>query len=158
MAKNYWLMKTEPSAFSIDDLKADPDKTTHWDGVRNYQARNIMRDLMKVGDEVLFYHSNCKPPGVVALATVTREAYPDHTAWDPDEKYFDPKSSPEAPRWFMVDITWKQDFSRIVSLKEIRETPGLSEMKLVQKGQRLSVQPVTKEEFEIIGKMGLTTV
>lgn len=155
---NYWLMKTEPTAFSFDDLKNSENKTTHWDGVRNYQARNFMMKDMKIGDEVLFYHSNCKVPGVVGLAYVSSEAYPDFTAWDENSKYYDPKSTPDKPRWFMVDITWKADFKRIVSLQEIKSIPELSSMKLVQKGQRLSIQPVTKEEYDIIVKLGMNTL
>ena len=141
-------MKSEPDAYSIDDLKRD--KTEHWDGIRNYQARNFMRDEMKVGDEVLFYHSNCKVPGVVGLARVCKEAYPDHTAWDPEEKYYDPKSSPDAPRWLMVDLKFVKKFPGVVSLSEMREIPGLEEMRLLQKGNRLSIMPVTEEEFNII--------
>jgi predicted RNA-binding protein with PUA-like domain len=128
-------MKSEPTSFSFEDLKKSENKTTHWDGVRNYQARNFMMKDMKIGDEVLFYHSNCDVPGVVGLAYVSSEPYPDFTAFDKNSKYYDPKSTPEKPRWFMVDITWKADFKRIVSLKEIKSIPELSSMKLVQKGQ-----------------------
>ncbi len=151
---NYWLMKSEPTSFSFDDLKNSKNKTTHWDGVRNYQARNFMMKDMKIGDQILFYHSNCETPAVVGVAYVSSEAYPDFTAFDENSKYYDSKSSPEKPRWYMVDITWKSDFKRSVSLKEIKSIPELSSMKLVQKGQRLSVQPVTKEEFEIIVQLG----
>ena len=154
MAKQYWLMKSEPSCFSIKDLKDQPDSTDHWDGVRNYQARNFMRDDMKPGDLVLFYHSNCEPPGVAGVAEIVREGYPDHTSWDENSDHFDPKSTPENPRWYMVDIKWKEDFGHLVPLKDIRERPELQDMKLIQKGQRLSVQPVTQTEFEVICDMG----
>ncbi|HLU52789.1 MAG TPA: EVE domain-containing protein [Acidimicrobiia bacterium] len=142
-----WLMKSEPDDYSIDDLAADG--RTHWDGVRNYQARNYMRDEMRVGDMVLFYHSVVRPPGVVGLAEVVTEAYPDHTAWDPDSKYYDPKSSPEDPRWFMVDVAFVEKFARMVTIDEIRSHPELSEMVLLHR-PRLSVQPVTDQEFEIV--------
>ncbi|MDH5681759.1 MAG: EVE domain-containing protein [Spirochaetota bacterium] len=154
MAKQYWLMKSEPSCFSIQDLKNRPDSTEPWDGVRNYQARNFMRDDMKSGDLVLFYHSNCEPPGVVGVAEIVKEGYPDHTALNENSDHFDPKSSPENPRWYMVDVKWKEDFERLVPLKDIRNRPELKDMKLIQKGQRLSVQPVTQTEFEVICDMG----
>lgn len=146
----HWLMKSEPNDYSIDDLERDG--TTHWDGVRNYQARNLMRDQMSVGDAVLFYHSQLRPPGVVGLAEVVRDAYPDHTAWDPDSKYFDPKSSPEDPRWFMVDIAFVRKFDRMVTIDEMRERPELEDMVLLKRS-RLSVQPVTPQEFEVIVAM-----
>jgi len=151
MAKRYWLMKSEPSVYSIDDLARDG--RTHWDGVRNYQARNFMRDQMKVGDEVLFYHSNAEPPGVVGIARVVREGYPDHTARDPNSKYYDPKASEEDPRWFMVDVEFVEKFDEIVSLDTLKSTPGLENM-LVTKKSRLSVQPVTEREFEIVRRLG----
>jgi len=140
-------MKSEPGDYSIADLERDG--TTHWDGVRNYQARNLMRDEMTVGDPVLFYHSNANPPGVVGLARVSREAYPDHTSWDPDSGHFDPKSTPEDPRWFMVDIEHEETFPRMVSLPELRSHPELADMVLLNRS-RLSVQPVTREQFEFI--------
>jgi predicted RNA-binding protein with PUA-like domain len=146
----HWLMKSEPNDYSIDDLERDG--TTHWDGVRNYQARNLMRDQMSVGDAVLFYHSQLRPPGVVGLAEVVRDAYPDHTAWDPDSKYFDPKSNPEEPRWFMVDIAFVRKFDRMVTIDEMRERPELEDMVLLKRS-RLSVQPVTPQEFEVIVAM-----
>jgi predicted RNA-binding protein with PUA-like domain len=151
MAKRYWLMKSEPSVYSIDDLARDG--RTHWDGVRNYQARNFMRDQMKLGDEVLFYHSNAEPPGVVGIARVVREGYPDHTARDPNSKYYDPKASEEDPRWFMVDVEFVEKFDEIVSLDTLKSTPGLENM-LVTKKSRLSVQPVTEREFEIVRRLG----
>lgn len=142
----HWLIKSEPDAYSIDDLAADG--TTHWDGVRNYQARNLMRQ-MEVGDRVLFYHSRLRPPGVVGLAEVVREAYPDHTAWDQDSEYFDPKSTPAEPRWFMVDVGFVEKFDRMVSIDQLRDHPQLSDMVLLKRS-RLSVQPVTAEEFALI--------
>lgn len=140
-------MKSEPDAYSIDDLAADG--TTHWDGVRNYQARNLMRDEMKVGDRVLYYHSQLRPPGVVGVAEVVKEAYPDHTAWDPDSHYFDPKSTPEEPRWFMVDIRFVHKFPRMVSIDELKEYPELSDMVLLNRS-RLSVQPVTPDQYDFV--------
>lgn len=151
MAKRYWLMKSEPNTYSIDDLARDG--RTHWDGVRNYQARNFMRDDMSIGDEVLFYHSNAQPPGVVGIARVVREGYPDHTARDPDSKYFDPKASEDDPRWFMVDIEFVEKFDEIIPLETLKSTPGLEEM-IVTKKSRLSVQPVTEREFEIVRSLG----
>ncbi len=148
-------MKSEPHVFSLEDLKNSPDSTTHWDGVRNYQARNFMRDQMKIGDIVLYYHSNCEEPGVVGVAEVVKEAYPDHSSWDQKSNYFDPKSTPENPRWFMVDIKWKQAFKRLVSLREMKESPALENMRVVQRGQRLSVQPVDKGDFDRVVKMGM---
>lgn len=149
--KQYWLMKSEPDAYSIDDLERDG--TEHWDGIRNYQARNFMMRDMKPGDEVLFYHSSCKVPGVVGLARVCKEAYPDFTAWDPDSKYYDPKSTPEKPRWFMVDVEFVSKFPEVVSLSQLREVPSLQGMRLLQKGNRLSIMPVEKSEFQTICKL-----
>lgn len=148
----YWLMKSEPDVFGIDDLKNAPGRTDHWDGVRNYQARNYMRD-MKKGDEVLFYHSNCKEPGVAGLATVAREAYPDHTAFDPDDPHYDPKSDPEKPRWFMVDIKYRRKLKRVITLTELKQYRTLKDMPLVRRGNRLSIMPVTKKQWDFI--MGL---
>ena len=145
----YWLMKSEPGTFSLQDLKEAKNGTEYWDGVRNYQARNFMRDEMKIGDHVLFYHSVTNP-SLVGTAKVVREAYPDHTAWDPESPYYDPKSSPENPRWMMVDIQFVQEFPNSLSLKEIRSLPGLEKMLLLRKGMRLSIQPVTEEEYRII--------
>lgn len=143
----YWLMKSEPSDYSIDDLERD--RREHWDGVRNYQARNLMRDQMEVGDRVLFYHSNAKPPGVVGLAEVASEAYPDHTQFDPDDPHFDPKSDPDDPRWIMVDVQFVEKLPRMVGLPELREYPELSDMVLLNRS-RLSVQPVAEAEFQFI--------
>jgi predicted RNA-binding protein with PUA-like domain len=153
-AKQFWLMKSEPAVFSFDDLRARSGSADHWEGVRNYQARNYMRQMRK-GDLVLFYHSNCETPGVAGIAEVIREAYPDFTAFDPMSAYYDSKSKPDDPRWFMVDVKWKEAFSGMVTLSEMRSTPELAGMKLLRKGQRLSVMPVTKEEFEKIRSLGM---
>ncbi|MDP7003185.1 MAG: EVE domain-containing protein [Candidatus Thermoplasmatota archaeon] len=148
----HWLMKSEPHVYPWSRLVED--ESTHWDGVRNYQARNIMRDDMKVGDLVLFYHSNCKPPHVVGVARVCREAYPDFTALDPESNYFDPKSSPDSPRWMMVDIEAVEALLEVVALGDMRENVELEGMPLLQRGQRLSVQPVSAEHFAIVCQMG----
>ncbi len=152
--QSFWLMKTEPELFSIDDLAAAPNQTSYWHGVRNYQARNFMRDQMQLGDRVLVYHSNANPSCVVGTATIARTSYPDHTAWDPKDPYFDPKSDPENPRWFMVDIQLESKFSTPQSLEMLRAVPKLADMVLLRKGTRLSIQPVTKQEFSIIVKLG----
>ena len=144
----YWLMKTEPTTFSFDDLLGSPDQTTCWEGVRNYQARNMMRDQMKVGDQVLFYHSSCAEPGVVGIGEVVREGYPDHTAFDPDARYYDDKSDPNKPRWFMVDVHAVRALARNVTLAELKQEPALSDMPLLRKGNRLSVLPVTAAQYE----------
>lgn len=149
----YWLMKTEPSTFSIDDLEKTSNQSTSWEGVRNYQARNYIRDEIKLGDKVIFYHSNSEPPGAAGICEVIKEAYPDHFAFDPENKYYDPKSLVSQPIWFMVDIRLIKKFNRIISLTEIKNNPKLNQMKLVQKGNRLSVFPITKDEFEEIIKM-----
>jgi len=154
MANSYWLMKSEPSVFSIDDLKNSPGKTTFWNGVRNYQARNFLRDEIKKGDKVIFYHSNAEPAAAVGVCEVVKNGYPDHTAFDPDSKYFDPKSSPDKPTWFMVDIKLKSIFNKPVDLEKMRNNTKLKNMKLLQRGNRLSVLPLTKEEFETMVKMG----
>lgn len=151
--KQYWLMKSEPSTFSFEDLAKRPNRREPWDGVRNYQARNFMRDQMRVGDEILFYHSNCSEPGVVGLARVASEAYPDPTAFDESSPYFDPKSKVENPRWYLVDVEYERAFARTVSLQAMKAEAALAEMKVVQKGQRLSVQPVTQEEFLCVCRM-----
>jgi len=146
----YWLLKSEPDVFSLEDLKNCSNQTEPWDGIRNYQARNLMRDEMKVGDQAFFYHSRQAEPAIVGTVRVVRDAYPDHTSWDPSSKYFDEKSSPENPRWLMVDVQFESEFSRPVTLKELRSVPELKEMFLLRKGMRLSVQPVTEEEFQMI--------
>ncbi len=153
MAIQYWLMKTEPTTYSIEDLAKEPKQTTCWEGVRNYQARNLLRDEIKKGDRVLFYHSACKEPAVVGTAVVSREGYPDSHAFDRRSKYYDPKSDPENPRWFMVDVKLETKFKAPVTLAQLREQPSLKEMVLLQKGSRLSVQPVRKKEFDKILKL-----
>jgi predicted RNA-binding protein with PUA-like domain len=153
MATQYWLMKSEPGEYSLDDLKKEPDQTEHWDGVRNYQARNFMRDDMQVGDRVLFYHSG-KKPEVVGTARVVRTGYPDHTAQDPKNNHFDPKSTPENPIWFMVDVKFESEFKAPIPLKVLRDVPALKDMLLLRRGNRLSVMPVTKKDFDTIVKMG----
>jgi predicted RNA-binding protein with PUA-like domain len=149
---SYWLMKSEPDAFGIDDLAARPGQTEPWDGVRNYQARNMMRDEMKVGDQAFFYHSNCDEPGIVGIMEVVHEGYPDHTAFDPEHKYFDPKSDPENPRWFLVDVRYVRHLRRNISLAELKgHADGpLEGMALVRKGNRLSIMPVAPEQWEFI--------
>ncbi len=147
---NYWLMKSEPSEFGIDDLINMPNQTEHWDGVRNYQARNMMRDDMKVGDQVFFYHSNCDVPGIVGIMEVVKQGYPDHTAFDPDDKHFDPKSDPEKPRWIMVDIKFVKKLSRTISLKELKACPELETFALVRRGNRLSIMPVSQQQWQFI--------
>lgn len=144
-------MKTEPDVFSIDDLARK--KTSLWDGVRNFQARNFMREQMEVGDRVLFYHSSCEPPGVAGLAKVLGKAEPDPTQFDKSSKYFDPRASKEKPWWYCVRVGFEEKFPRLVTLAEIRATKALKEMPLLRRGQRLSIQPVTEKEFECIVKM-----
>jgi len=148
-------MKSEPDVFSFEDLKARPRQTEPWDGVRNYQARNFMRDEMKPGDLVLFYHSNTQPPGVAGIAEVASAPYPDATAFDRRSKYFDPKSDPNEPRWVLVDIRYKADLKRLVSLEEMKSMPELSNLRVLQRGNRLSITPVAKAEFEAIRKAGM---
>ena len=146
----YWLMKSEPKEFSVDDLAASPDRAAHWDGVRNYQARNMMRDQMQVGDQVFFYHSNTKEPGIVGIAEVVRGGYPDHTAFDPEDPHYDPKSDPENPRWYMVDVRLVRKLERTIPLTELKGRPELEGMPLVRKGNRLSVMPVAPEQWQFI--------
>lgn len=150
---HYWLFKSEPETFSIDDLAQKPRKTEHWDGVRNYQVRNMLRDDIKVGDQGFFYHSNCTPPGIAGIVEVVKNGYPDHFAWDPRSKYFDPKSTPENPRWYMVDVKFIQKFPRFISLDEIKRNPKLHDMVVVRKGSRLSITPVSAAEWKEILKM-----
>ena len=150
MSKKYWLMKSEPDVFSIDDLKACPNSTDSWDGVRNYQARNFMRDEMKIGDQILFYHSSCKPPGISGIAKVSREGHPDPSAFDKKSKYFDPKSEPNNPRWIMVEVKYVKKFKRLISLEELKSYPELQGMQVLQKGNRLSITPISEQEFKFI--------
>jgi predicted RNA-binding protein with PUA-like domain len=152
MAVQYWLMKTEPSTYSIDDLKRE--KVTHWEGIRNYQARNFMRDQMKIGDLVLVYHSNANPPGVAGIGEVCSSPYADFFSWDIQSEYFDPKSTPQKPRWVMVDIKFVAKFSYYVTLNEIKQNIALQEMMVIKKGMRLSIQPVNELDFKEIVKRG----
>lgn len=149
---NYWLMKSEPESFSIDALARAPRKTTSWDGVRNYQARNMLRDEMKRGDRAFFYHSNCDEPGIVGIVEIVREGYPDHTAFDPEDHHFDPQSDPDAPRWYMVDVKLVEKFPRVVSLRELKlHADGrLSGLRLLARGNRLSVMPVSAPQWKFI--------
>lgn len=148
-------MKSEPDSFSFQDLKSRPKQREPWDGVRNYQARNFMRDAMSVGDGVLFYHSNTKLPGIVGLAEVVSEAYPDPTAFDEQSKYYDEKSDPNNPRWFLVDVAYVNDFKHQVSLEQMKAMPELADMKVLQKGNRLSITPVSENEYRVICAAGL---
>lgn len=152
MAKRYWLLKCEPEAYTIQDLERDG--TTTWEGVRNFQARNTMRDDMKKGDGVLFYASNAEPSGVTGIAEVSKPGYPDPYAFRKGHKYYDPKSDADNPSWYMVDIGFVERFPEIVPLATLKETPGLEKMEVNRKGSRLSVQPVTKQEFEIVRRLG----
>lgn len=153
-ARRYWLLKSEPDTFSFDDLLAAPDRTTCWDGVRNYQARNMLRDEMKVGDRVLFYHSSADPTAVVGVAEVVRGGYPDHTALDARDPHYDPKSKADAPTWYMVDVRAVKKLPHAVTLAELRAEPALAGMELLRKGNRLSVQRVTAEEFAAVCRLG----
>ena len=144
-------MKSEPDVYGIDDLKRF--KVDHWDGIRNYQARNFMRDGMKKGDRAFFYHSNCEEPGIVGIMEIAREAYPDHTQFDPQDKHFDPKSDPDNPRWLMVDVKFVRKLKRTITLQELKSYKTLADMKLVQKGSRLSIMPVTKRQWDFILKL-----
>lgn len=148
MPRKFWLMKVEASVFSIDDLRTAG--TTSWEGVRNYQARNFLRDDFQVGDGVLFYHSSSDPSGVAGLAAVSRAGYPDPTAFKKGHEYFDPKSKKDAPTWFTVDVKFEQKFPRVIPLEELKATPGLEQMLVTRRGQRLSVMPVTEAEYRIV--------
>ncbi len=152
MSTRHWLMKSEPGCYSIDDLKRD--KKSAWSGVRNYQARNFMRDEMQVGDLVLFYYSNAEPSGVAGIAKICAAAHPDETAWDENDDHYDPKSSPENPIWVNVDITFVEKFPQFVSLAALKAEPELSGMMVLQKGSRLSVQPVSAAHFKWVLRMG----
>ena len=146
----YWLFKSEPSSFSWEDLRKSPKRTTHWDGVRNYQARNFLRDRIRKGDGILFYHSVAKPTAIVGIARVVREGYPDHTARDVSSKYFDPKASSENPRWYMVDIQAVVALEPPLTLEEMKGDPDLEGMELLKKGSRLSIQPVDEKHWNRI--------
>jgi predicted RNA-binding protein with PUA-like domain len=154
MSKNYWLFKSEPSEFSWDDLKKSKNQITFWDGIRNFQARNFLRDEVKRGDGVLFYQSSTEPLAVVGYCEVVKEGYPDHTQFDKKSDHYDPKADPKNPIWFMVDIKLVKEFKKPITLDELKANPKLKNMKLIQRGQRLSIQPVAKDEWEEILKMG----
>jgi predicted RNA-binding protein with PUA-like domain len=150
---NYWLMKSEPEVFGIDHLIQRPGQTEPWDGVRNYQARNMLRDQMKLGDPVLFYHSNCPQPGIVGIAEVAREGYPDHTSWDPESHYYDPKSDPQNPRWYMVDVRFVERWPATLTLETLKAHAGaaeLTDLPLLRRGNRLSVMPVSPAAWHYI--------
>ena len=151
MANKHWLMKSEPDVFSFADLKKK--KTEPWTGVRNYQARNFMRDEMKTGDLIFFYHSSCEVPGIAGIASVASTPYPDPTQFDKKSEYFDPKATKENPRWFLVDVKFEKDLKRLLPLEELKKEESLKEMRLLQKGNRLSILPVTAHEFELILKL-----
>jgi len=144
----YWLMKSEPDAYSINDLERD--RREPWDGIRNYQARNMIRDDMKVGDRAFFYHSSCKVPGVVGVMTIASGAYPDPTQFDPDAEHFDAKSSTDEPRWLLVDVAFERKLNRSITLKELKGHPGLSDFRLNQRGNRLSIFPVSEEHWNLV--------
>lgn len=146
----YWLMKSEPDTFGIDHLIRRPRQTEHWDGVRNYQARNMLRDDMKKGDQAFFYHSGCEEPGIVGIVDIVRAAYPDFTAFDPDSPYFDPKSTPEAPRWFMVDVRFRRKLQRAITLAELKRQAALAELPLLRRGNRLSIMPMSERDWHFI--------
>ena len=147
---NYWLMKSEPSVYSIDDLSANTNQTDYWDGIRNYQARNMLRDDMQVGDHAFFYHSNCKTPGIIGVMKIVKSGYPDSTAFDPKHTYYDAKSKPDNPRWYRVDVKLVRKFKRIISLEELKQQQKLANMILLRKGNRLSIMPVNKTEWDCI--------
>lgn len=149
----YWLMKSEPDVFGIDDLKKEPKGTDYWDGIRNYQARNFIRDEMKKGDEAFFYHSNCKEPGIYGTMKIVKESYPDITAFDSKSKYYDAKSCPDNPRWFMVDVKFLKKFKSPILLSEMKLHKPLAEMKVLQRGNRLSITPVSKSHWNYILKL-----
>ncbi|HVX01252.1 MAG TPA: EVE domain-containing protein [Candidatus Babeliaceae bacterium] len=150
---HYWLFKSEPSTFSIDDLQKRPKQTEHWDGVRNYQARNMLRDDIKVGDQAFFYHSNCTPPGIVGIVEIVKAGYPDNTAWDIQSDHFDPKSTPEKPLWYMVDVRFVKKFKTMITLEQLKNHPILNKMIVAKRGNRLSITPVSKEEWNTVLKM-----
>lgn len=148
--QRYWLLKSEPDSFSIDDLEHSPQQSTVWDGVRNYQARNFMRDEMQIGDLAFFYHSNCKTPGIVGIMTVTQIHVPDVTALDPSSPYYDPKATPSNPRWFTVWVQFKTRFENPVTLQALKQEPALTNMTLLQRGNRLSILPIPPEHWKIV--------
>lgn len=147
---NHWLLKSEPDTFSIADLARRPGRTEHWDGVRNYQARNYLRDGMRRGDLAFFYHSSCAVPGIAGIVEIVREGYPDFTAFDPGHPHYDPGSTPDKPRWYMVDVRLRRRFKHVISLQELKACPALAGMRLLARGNRLSVLPVTAAEWSAI--------
>jgi predicted RNA-binding protein with PUA-like domain len=147
---NFWLMKSEPNVFGIDDLKGKPHQTEHWDGVRNYQARNMLRDQLRKGDQAFFYHSNCKEPGIAGLMEIARPGYPDHSAWNPQSSFYDPNSSPTNPRWYMVDVRYLRKFRRCITLQELKSHPELAALALLKRGNRLSIMPVAPAQWRFI--------
>jgi len=149
----YWLFKSEPNCFSIDDLSHRPKQTAFWDGVRNYQVRNMLRDEIRQGDLVFFYHSSCVPPGIAGIIEVVKNGYPDFTAWDLQSDHYDPKSTPDNPRWYMVDVKLIKKFPRLISLDEIKKHPKLKNMLITRKGNRLSITPVTSDEWKVISSL-----
>ena len=151
---NYWLVKCEPSECSFSELKKRPNSTGFWRGVRNYQARNLIRDTMKAGDSTFFYHSSCDEPGIAGIAEITRAGYPDPSQFDPEHRYFDAKSSVDDPRWFSFDVRWKQEFSKFLHLRDLKANAALQEMRVVKRGQRLSIQPVEKRDWNEVLRMG----
>ncbi|HWL10993.1 MAG TPA: EVE domain-containing protein [Planctomicrobium sp.] len=153
-APKYWLFKSEADCYSIDKLAGEKHQTTFWDGVRNYQARNMLRDDVQVGDGVFFYHSNSDPLEVAGICEVVKAAYPDHTAFDPNEQHYDPKSNPDAPTWYMVDIKLVEKFATPVTREQLKQAPELADMAVMQKGSRLSITPVTPAEWKIVCQMG----
>ena len=153
MTAKHWLFKADPKDYSIDDLANEPNQTTSWDGIRNYMARNLIRDEIKKGDKILLYHSNADPKGIVGLGKVVKSAYPDQTAQDPSSVYYDPRSAKDNPIWYMVDVKLVMTFPKIIELKELKDTKGLEKMMVTQRGSRLSIQPVKKSEWDIIIKL-----
>lgn len=153
MPKKYWLFKSEPESFSIDDLAKAPKQTASWDGVRNYRARNILRDEVQNGDELFFHHSSTNPPGIVGVCSVVKAGYPDFSALDPQSEYFDPKHSKDNPKWYTVDVMFIRKFANMISLTKLKETNGLERMMVCQRGARLSIQPVTFAEWSIVNQL-----
>lgn len=155
MAARYWLFKSEPDTFSINHLAKKPKQTEHWDGVRNYQVRNMLRDAIKVGDQAFFYHSSCKVPGIAGTIAIVKNGYPDPSALHPESPYYDPRSSQDNPRWFMVDVKLVEIFPQIIALEQIKQHPPLENMAVCQRGSRLSITPVTKAEWRYLNKLAL---
>lgn len=149
---SYWLFKSEPSCFSIDDLSKRPKQTEHWDGVRNYQVRNMLQRDIQVGDQAFFYHSSCNPPGIAGVIEVVKAGYPDFTAWHPESDHYDPRSTPEKPLWYMVDVKLVKKFPRLITLEALKQHPQLSDMLILRKGNRLSITPISKKQWQLVLK------